>query len=73
MAKIIHYRNKCIGCGICEEQQPAFWRMSNKDGKATLLHAQVKKDIHVRVLPPTYIILTKELVMACPAKVIKLV
>jgi ferredoxin len=46
MPKIIHYRNKCIGCGICYELQPDLWRMSKKDGKATLLNATVKKDIH---------------------------
>lgn len=46
MIKIIHYRNKCIGCGICYELQPTLWRMSKKDGKATLLNATVKKDIH---------------------------
>lgn len=46
MSKIIHFRNKCIGCGICYELQPALWRMSRKDGKATLLNATVKKDIH---------------------------
>jgi len=46
MVKIIQYRNKCIGCGICFELQPDLWRMSRKDGKANLLRATVKKEIH---------------------------
>ena len=73
MAKIIHYRNKCIGCGICEEQQPAYWRMSKKDGKATLLHAIEKKGVHMTALNPDDIAVAKNLVVACPAKVIKVV
>jgi ferredoxin len=44
MPKIIQYRNKCIGCCICVEMQPNFWRMSKKDGKATLLSAEEKKE-----------------------------
>jgi ferredoxin len=47
MASIVHYRNKCIGCGICYEMQPSMWRMSKKDGKAVLLNAQFKKTVHV--------------------------
>ena len=47
MANIIHYRNKCIGCGICYEMQPELWRMSKKDGKAVLLNAQLKKTVHI--------------------------
>ena len=43
MHKIIHYRNKCIGCGICQEQQPERWRMSKKMARATLLKAASKK------------------------------
>ena len=43
MPKLIHYRKKCIGCGICYQQQPLHWRMSKKDGKATLLNAVTKK------------------------------
>jgi ferredoxin len=71
MPKIIHYRNKCIGCGICYQRQPEYWRMSKKDGKATLLHATVKKDIHLIDIPNHDIPACKEIAMACPVRVIK--
>lgn len=48
MSKIIHYRDKCIGCGICYEMQPQEWRMSKRDGKVTLLHATKKKRLSQR-------------------------
>lgn len=72
MTKIIFYRNKCIGCGICFEQQPELWRMSKKDGKATLLRATAKKDLFV--LPVNKIIYhqTEQLTKSCPVKIIKL-
>jgi ferredoxin len=44
MFKIIHYRTKCIGCGICYEIEPILWRISKKDGKATLLNSESKKE-----------------------------
>ncbi|MCW3092320.1 MAG: hypothetical protein JWP81_3389 [Ferruginibacter sp.] len=71
MAKIIHYRSKCIGCGVCFEMYPDQWRMSKKDGKATLVNAILKKDVFV--LPVTNYIqqLTQELTRACPVKIIK--
>jgi len=71
MNKIIQYRNKCIGCGICYEQQPELWRMSKKDGKATLLKSTAKKDVFV--LPVSKIIQqqTRKIARACPVKIIK--
>lgn len=69
MPKLLHYRNKCIGCGICHEQQPQFWRMSKKDGKATLLKAVLKRDVHVLEVNEWDI--DEEVIKACPVKVIK--
>ncbi len=71
MAKIIHYRNKCIGCGICYEQQPEYWRMSKKDGKATLLKATAKKDLFILSIPSTAVEHSKEIAKACPVRIIK--
>jgi ferredoxin len=71
MPKLLHYRNKCIGCGICHEQQPQFWRMSKKDGKATLLKAVLKRDVHVLEVNEWDI--DEEVIKACPVKVIKAV
>lgn len=72
MARIIHYRDKCIGCGICQEMQPSFWRMSKKDGKANLLQASIKKGIHQLVITESDIRSTEEVIKACPARIIKL-
>ncbi len=71
MSKIIHYRNKCIGCGLCHEQQPELWRMSKKDGKATLLGAAQKRDVHVLKLKEVYHEKLEQVIIGCPVKVIK--
>lgn len=71
MHNIIHYRNKCIGCGICYEMQPELWRMSNKDGKATLLNAITKKDVCILAVSNNLLQQTREVAKACPVKVIK--
>jgi ferredoxin len=71
MHKVIQYRNKCIGCGICQEILPSHWRMSKKDGKATLLNAASKKDISVLTIPDSFINENRAVARACPVKIIK--
>jgi len=71
MAKIVHYRNKCIGCGVCVELQPELWRMSKKDGKASLLQAQAKKAVFVRTINDAIHERTQEVALQCPVKIIK--
>lgn len=71
MPNIIHYRNKCIGCGICYEMMPEFWRMSKKDGKATLLKATVKKQIYNLPIDHELTDSSKKVAEACPARIIK--
>ena len=73
MKKIIQYRNKCIGCGICYEQQPELWRMSKKDGKTTLLKSTAKKDVFVLPVSNAIQEQTREVARACIVKIIKLV
>ncbi len=71
MVKIIHYRKKCIGCGICFEQQPDLWRMSRKDGKATLVNAIAKKDVFALTVDNVSGQQTRALTITCPVKIIK--
>jgi len=71
MTKVIQYRNKCIGCGICSELQPELWRMSMKDGKATLLKATRKKDVFIVLVSNNINQQTLEVARACPVKIIK--
>lgn len=72
MAKIIHYRNKCIGCGLCFELQPALWRMSKKDGKATLVQAVEKKGIYILEISRHDMAQSMETAKICPVKIIKI-
>lgn len=39
MAKIKHFRDKCIGCAYCVEIAPEFWKMSIEDGRCDLIGA----------------------------------
>ncbi|MBI5373317.1 MAG: ferredoxin [Sphingobacteriales bacterium] len=71
MHKVIHYRKKCIGCGVCYEQQPELWRMSKKDGKATLIRGVVKKEVSVLAIPETAVDKSREIAAACPVRIIK--
>jgi ferredoxin len=71
MHKIIQYRDKCIGCGVCYEQQPEIWRMSRRDGKAILLHAIQKKETFILNIQPATVAKTKNIANACPVKIIK--
>lgn len=72
MPKIIHYRNKCIGCGFCYEHQPELWRMSKKDGKATLLKSISKKEVSVLSVSNAIEQKARDVAMACPVKIIKI-
>ncbi|MBI2273585.1 MAG: ferredoxin [Bacteroidetes bacterium] len=73
MPKIIHYRNKCIGCGVCYEQQPSLWRMSRKDGKAILLRSISKKGIFQLTVPGEVMEQSAAVAKACPVNIIKIV
>jgi ferredoxin len=72
MPKIIHYPDKCIGCGICQEMQPDIWRMSKTNGKAVLLHATVKKGVQQLMIHASLQSLSQQVAKACPARIIKL-
>ena len=72
MPKVIFYRNNCIGCSICREIQPSTWRMSKKDGKAVLLNSIEKKKIYQLEIHASLVDATKQVIEACPARVIKL-
>ena len=71
MHKIIHYRNRCIGCAVCYEMQPDYWRMSKRDGKATLLKAKGKKEVHILEIAHSLLLRSGEVANACPVKIIK--
>ena len=70
MAKLIQHRNKCIGCGVCENMQPEYWRMSKKDGKATWLNSQQKNNVYVLHIADKNISLSRLTAKACPVRII---
>jgi ferredoxin len=72
MSKIIHYRDKCIGCGLCHELQPDLWRMSRKDGKATLVNGELKKKVHLLELKEQHEEKIGEVIKGCPVRIIKI-
>lgn len=71
MPNITQYRNKCIGCGICYEMMPEIWRMSTKDGKATLINATLKKQTSKLVIGQPLVEASEKVAEACPVKIIK--
>lgn len=73
MIKIVHYRNKCVGCGICYEQQPELWRMSKKDGKASLLKSTAKKKVFMLSVSNAILHQVWKTARECPVKIIKIV
>lgn len=70
--KIVHQRDKCIGCNSCVENTPKFWKISNEDGKADLV-GSVKKG-HFYVLETSNIFLekNKKAAVDCPVDIIKI-
>ncbi len=72
MITLVHYRKKCIGCGICYELQPTLWRMSKKDGKANLIGSVLKKDV-CTLRCVDLIALSERVARSCPARAIKVV
>ncbi len=71
MPNIVQYRKKCIGCGICFEMMPGIWRMSKKDGKATLLNGSIKKQVSVLPINHSLSENAKKVAKACPVNIIK--
>jgi ferredoxin len=71
MPKLIHYRAKCIGCGICHDLQPDLWRMSKKDGLATLVNGELKKDTYQLEINEQIAKQSKYAVESCPVGIIK--
>jgi ferredoxin len=51
MVRITHFREKCIGCNACVEAAYFRWRISERDGKATLIGGQEKKGIFSVLIP----------------------
>lgn len=72
MVIITHQRKKCIGCNYCVELAFDQWRMSKKDGKATLIGSEDKKGFHtLRTLDHEMYDNNVRAAEACPVNIIK--
>ena len=71
MPKLVHYRDKCIGCGSCVLEQPEYWEMEEKDGKANLKKSSEKSRIHIKDVRKDEEELCKRVCKDCPVNCIK--
>lgn len=73
MPKIIHYRERCIGCNSCVEHAPEHWKISNADGKSCLLSSEKKKDCFVRSISTVEVAANKRAAQDCPVHIIQVI
>jgi ferredoxin len=71
MAKIIHEREKCIGCGSCAALCPKFFEMAD-DGKAKLIEGQKNAEGNDE-LEVEDVECAQEAADACPVQIIHIV
>lgn len=64
-------RKKCIGCNYCVEFAPERWRMSKKDGKATLLNSTEKKGFFTARVGEEEFDANIRAAQACPVNIIQ--
>jgi len=72
MAKIIHEREKCIGCGSCAALCPKYWEMA-EDGKARLKNATKNSETGNDELKIEKIECNQETADACSVQIIRIV
>ena len=72
MAKIIHEKSKCIGCGSCVALCPEFFEM-DEGGKAHLKDSKLNSKTEIEELEISKEGCEKEAVDVCPVKCIKIV
>lgn len=71
MPKIIHEREKCIGCGSCTALCPKFFEMG-EDGKAKLLNSEKNAEGNDE-LEIEKVECNQEAADACPVQIIHII
>ncbi|MBL7156004.1 MAG: ferredoxin [Candidatus Pacebacteria bacterium] len=69
--RIIHEKEKCIGCGSCAMLCPKYWEMG-EDGKAHLLNSKIDKKTENWILEIKKSECNKEAADVCPVACIKI-
>lgn len=72
MIRIVHLRQKCIGCNACVEVAPWRWRMSKKDGKSVLIEGKGKKGIYRAAVGEDELEENLQAAKNCPVKIIRI-
>ncbi len=70
MVIITQQRDKCIGCNYCVEMAYSRWRMSKKDGKATLIGGLNRKGFYTVKVREDELEDNIKAAEACPVKII---
>jgi len=70
MVIITQQRDKCIGCNYCVELAYDRWRMSKKDGKATLIGGVNRKGFYTVKVREDELEDNIKAAEACPVKII---
>jgi len=72
MAKVIHNKPECIGCGTCAALCPKYWEMDYDNNKANLLKSkEISGSKQERKIDKKDMESVKEAAEACPAGVIE--
>ncbi len=71
MVIITQQRDKCIGCNYCVELAYNRWRMSKKDGKATLIGGVNRKGFYTVKVRENELEENIKAAEACPVKIIQ--
>ena len=70
MLRVIHYRNKCIGCNVCVEHAPNCWFI-DKDGKATIKGSKKENNFYFKEITQVEVAENELAAKNCPVKIIK--
>ncbi len=70
--KVIHQREKCIGCNACILAAPQSWIMDEKEGKSRLIGSKLKRDVYVGKIFECDKEANQMAANACPMNIIKI-
>ena len=70
--RVVHFRDKCIGCGNCVQESPENWDISMQDGQAVLQGGvENSSGIFMKSLLPEEIEDNLRAQANCPVKIIR--